>query len=239
MIIRLADGKWYPTDLALRPEPQQSVDLGMGIAGFGALLDLPRLGGQVLHAIAQQSTQKDHTSSLSQLIAGMLFRFWVTLERSNKAFGRKVSSLHGRIPLGPLYSDLVTLVAQESQHLDRSALQAVVAAAWEEFDAEILLLVRDGSKIRLGASESGGLNARMILAQCLSRLNQLEEQTLDTTTRAFVRVVSEDLKNDQVVLLIVRGQGDIRLACGAGAHGKVRDMLDDALQSIGGERRRR
>ena len=49
----------------------------------------------------------------------------------------------------------------------------------------------------------------------------------------------EDLKNDQVVLLIVRGQGDIRLACGAGAHGKVRDMLDDALQSIGGEGRRR
>ena len=50
--------------------------------------------------------------------------------------------------------------------------------------------------------------------------------------------MSEDLKNDQVVLLIVRGQGDIRLACGAGAHGKVRDMLNDALQAIGGERRR-
>ena len=130
-------------------------------------------------------------------------------------------------------------MAEESQDFDRSVLQAVVAAAWEEFDGEILLLVRDGSKMRLGASESGGLNARMILSQCLSRLNQLEEQTLDTTTRAFVRVVSEDLKNDQVVLLIVRGQGDIRLACGAGAHGKVRDMLDDALQSIGGERRRR
>ena len=130
-------------------------------------------------------------------------------------------------------------MAQESQHFDRSVLQAVVAAAWEEFDAEILLLVRDGSKMRLGASESGGLNARMILSQCLSRLNQLEEQTLDTTTRAFVRVVSEDLKNDQVVLLIVRGQGDIRLACAAGAHGKVRDMLEDALQSIGGEGRRR
>ena len=130
-------------------------------------------------------------------------------------------------------------MAQESQQFDRSALQAVVAAAWEEFDGEILLLVRDGSKIRLGASESAGLNARMILSQCLSRLNQLEEQALDTTTRAFVRVVSEDLKNDQLVLLIVRGQGDIRLACGAGAHGKVRDMLNDALQSIGGERRRR
>ena len=130
-------------------------------------------------------------------------------------------------------------MAQESQHFDRSVLKAVVAAAWEEFDAEILLLVRDGSRMRLGASESGGLNARMILSQCLSRLNQLEEQTPDTTTRAFVRVVSEDLKNDQVVLLIVRGQGDIQLACGAGAHGKVRDMLDDALQSIGGERRRR
>ncbi len=44
------------------------------------------------------------------------------------------------------------------------------------------------------------------LQACLRRLNQLEEQTLDTTTRAFVRVVSEDLKNDQVVLLIVRGR---------------------------------
>jgi hypothetical protein len=132
-----------------------------------------------------------------------------------------------------------SLVAEESQHLDRSALQAVVAAAAEEFDAEILLLVRDGSKMRLGASESAGLNARKILAQCLSRLNQLEEQTLDTITRAFVRVVSEDLKNDQVVLLIVRGHGDIRLASGAGAHGKARDMLNDALQAIGGERRRR
>jgi hypothetical protein len=132
-----------------------------------------------------------------------------------------------------------SLVAEESQHLDRSALQAVVAAAAEEFDAEILLLVRDGSKMRLGASESAGLNARKILAQCLSRLNQLEEQTLDTITRAFVRVVSEDLKNDQVVLLIVRGHGDIRLASGAGADGKARDMLNDALQAIGGERRRR
>ena len=130
-------------------------------------------------------------------------------------------------------------MVEESEHFDRSALQALVAAAWEEFDGEILLLVRDGSKMRLGASESGGLNARVILSECLSRLNQLEEQPLDMTTRAFVRVVSEDLKNDQVVLLIVRGQGDIRLASGAGAHGKVRDMLDDALQSIGGERWRR
>ena len=130
-------------------------------------------------------------------------------------------------------------MAEESQDIERSALQAVVAAAWEEFEGEILLLIRDGSKIRLGASESGGLNARMILSTCLRRLNELEKQTLDTTTRAFVRVVSEDLKNDQMVLVIVRGQGDIRLASGAGAHGKVRDMLNDALQSIGGERRRR
>ena len=130
-------------------------------------------------------------------------------------------------------------MVEESQHLDRSALQAVVAAAVEEFDGEILLLVRDGRKMRLGASESAGLNARVILSQCLRCLNQLEDQTLDTTTRAFVRVVSEDLKNDQIVLLIVRGQDDIRLASGAGARGKVRDMLDDALQSIGGERRRR
>jgi len=131
------------------------------------------------------------------------------------------------------------LMMEESQHFDRSALQALVATAWEEFDGEILLLVRDGSKVRLGASESGGLNARVILSECLRRLNQLEEQPLDPTTRAFVRVVSEELKTDQVVLLIVRGQGDIRLASGAGAYGKVRGMLDDALQSMGGERRRR
>ena len=130
-------------------------------------------------------------------------------------------------------------MAEESQDLDRSALQAVVAAAAEEFDAEILLLVRDGSRMRLGASESAGLNARVILSQCLSRLNELEEQTPDMTTRAFVRVVSEDLENDQIVLLIVHGRGDIRLAYGAGAHGKVRDMLNDALQAIGGEHRRR
>ena len=130
-------------------------------------------------------------------------------------------------------------MVEESQYFDRSALQALVAAAWEEFDGEVLLLVRDGSKMRLGASESGGLNARVILAQCLNSLDRLEQQTLDTTTRAFVRVVSEDLKNDQVVLLIVHGLGDIRLASGAGAHGKVRDMLNDAIQAIGGERRRR
>jgi hypothetical protein len=66
----------------------------------------------------------------------------------------------------------------------------------------------------------------------------LEEQTLDTVTRAFVRVASEDLNNDQM-LLIVRERGDVRLAPGAGALGKVRDMLNDALQAVGGERRRR
>jgi len=129
-------------------------------------------------------------------------------------------------------------VDEESKHFDRSALQAVVAAAAEEFDGDIVLLVRDGSKMRLGASEAGGLDARVILTQCLSRLNELEEQPLDLTTRAFVRVASEDLNNDQV-LLIVREEGDVRLASGAGAHGKVREMLNDALQAIGGERRRR
>jgi len=128
-------------------------------------------------------------------------------------------------------------VAEESKEFDRSALQAVVAAAAEEFDGDILLLVRDGSKMRLGASESGGLGARVILSQCLRRLDELEEQTLDTTTRAFIRVASEDLNNDQV-LLIVREHGDVRLAYGSGAHGKVRNMLNDALQAIGGERRR-
>ena len=137
------------------------------------------------------------------------------------------------------YALVWLIVAEESQQFDRSALRAVVAAAAEEFDGEILLLVRDGSKIRLGASESAGLNARVILAQCLRRLNQLEAQVLDTTARAFIRVVSEDLKNDQVVLLIVREHDDIRLASGAGAQGKVRNMLDDALESLGGERRRR
>jgi hypothetical protein len=129
-------------------------------------------------------------------------------------------------------------MVEESQHFDRSALQAVVTAAAEEFEGEILLLVRDGSKMRLGASESAGLNARLILSQCLRGLNQLEEQTLDTAALAFVRVVSEELKNDQVVLLIVRGQRDIRLTAGAGSRGKVRDMLEDALNAIGGERRR-
>jgi hypothetical protein len=133
----------------------------------------------------------------------------------------------------------VTLVVvEESQNFDRSALQAVVAAAAEEFDGEILLLVRDGNKMRLGASESAGLNARVILSKCLRSLNQLEEQSLDRSALAFVRVVSEELKNDQVMLLIVRGKGEIRLTPGAGARGKVRDMLDDALQAIGGERRR-
>jgi len=129
-------------------------------------------------------------------------------------------------------------VDEESKHFDRSALQAVVAAAAEEFDADIVLLVRDGSKMRLGASEAGGLDARVILAQCLSGLSELEEQPLDTTTRAFVRVASEGLQNDQV-LLIVREQGEVRLASGAGARGKVREMLNDALEAIGGDRRRR
>jgi hypothetical protein len=129
-------------------------------------------------------------------------------------------------------------MAEESKQLDRSAMQAVVAAAAEEFDGDIVLLVRDGSKMRLGASEGGGLDARVILSQCLSRLNELEKQTLDTTSRAFVRVASEDLNNDQL-LLIVREQGDLRLASGTGAHGKVRAMLDDALEAVGGEHRRR
>ena len=130
------------------------------------------------------------------------------------------------------------LVAEESKHFDRSALQAVVAAAAEEFDGDILLLVRDGGKIRLGASEGGGLDAKVILSQCLSRLSELEGKTPDTTTRAFVRVASEDLENDQL-LLIVREQGEVRLASAAGAHGRVREMLNDALQTVGGERRRR
>jgi hypothetical protein len=130
------------------------------------------------------------------------------------------------------------LIVAESQDFDRSALHAVVAAAAEEFDSEILLLVRDGNKMRLGASESAGLNARVILSQCLKNLTQLEEQTLDSTAVAFVRVVSEELENDQVMLLIVRGQGDVRLIPGAGASGKIRDILNDALQAIGGERRR-
>ena len=129
-------------------------------------------------------------------------------------------------------------MTEESKQFDRSALQAVVAAAAEEFDGDSRLLVRDGSKIRVGASEGGGLNAQTIISQCLSRLNELEKQTLDTTTRAFVRVASEDLENDRL-LLIVREQGEIRLASGAGADGRVRDMLNDALETVGGERRRR
>src|SRR5580704_14144629 len=134
----------------------------------------------------------------------------------------RIPSLHSRILMAViLWFGL--LVAEESKHFDRSALQAVVAAAAEEFDGDILLLVRDGSKMRLGASEGGGLDARVIISQCLSRLNELEEQTLDTTTRAFVRVASEDLENDQL-LLIVREEGDVRLASGPGAHGKVREM---------------
>jgi hypothetical protein len=127
---------------------------------------------------------------------------------------------------------------EESKYLDRSALKAVVAAAAEEFDGDVLLLVRDRGKVRLGASESGGLDARVILSRCLSLSNELEERSPDTTMRAFVRVASEDLNNDQV-LLIVREQGDVRLAAGAGVQGKVRDMLNDALQAVGGERRRR
>jgi hypothetical protein len=49
--------------------------------------------------------------------------------------------------------------------------------------------------------------------------------------------VSESLQNDQLVLIVL-AEGDIRLIPGAGAHGKVRDMLNDALQAIGGEHRR-
>jgi hypothetical protein len=130
-------------------------------------------------------------------------------------------------------------VDEESKDFDRSALQAVVAAAAEEFDGDIVLLVRDGSKVRLGASEGGGLDARVILSQCLSRLNELEQQTLDTLTRALVRVASEDLNNDQLLLIVRERDGDVRLASGTGAHGKVRDMLNDGLQALGGERRRR
>jgi hypothetical protein len=163
--------------------------------------------------------------------AGMAYCF-----PSARSRGR---SKTGRIPPGLLYFRLSSSVPEESQQFDRSALQAVVAAAAEEFAGEVLVLVREGRRTRLGASESAGLNARVILSQCLKRLTQLEGQTPDTTARAFVRVVSEDLKTDQLVLLIVRGQGDIQLAYGAGAQGKVHDMLNDALQAIGGEGRRR
>jgi hypothetical protein len=129
-------------------------------------------------------------------------------------------------------------MAEELKGIDRAALMAVVAAATEEFEADILLLVRDGSRVRIGASEGGGLDAQVILSQCLRRLNDLEEQPLDATMHAFVRVASEDLNNDQV-LLIVRERGDVRLACATGARRKVRDILNDALQAAGGERRRR
>jgi len=129
-------------------------------------------------------------------------------------------------------------MAEETKDLDRSALQAVVAAAAEEFEADVVLVVRDGSTVKLGASEGGGLDARVILAQCLGRIHELEAETPDTAMRAFIRVASEDLGNDQL-LLIVRDQGDVWIASGAGATGKVRDMLNDAIQAVGGERRRR
>ena len=129
-------------------------------------------------------------------------------------------------------------MSEELKQFDRSALRAVVAAAAEEFDADILLLVRDGRKVKMGASEGGGLDARAILAQCLNRLSELEGQPLDATMRAFVRVASEDLGSDQL-LLVVRERGDFRLASGAGTQGKIRDMLDDALHSLGGVRRLR
>jgi len=43
--------------LGSRPQPKHAVDLSMGVAGFGVLLDLPHLGGYVRHSIAQQSAQ--------------------------------------------------------------------------------------------------------------------------------------------------------------------------------------
>ena len=52
---------------------------------------------------------------------------------------------------------------------------------------------------------------RKLVSRCLSRLHELEEQTLDTITRAFIRVASEDLENDKL-LLIVREQAEVRLA---------------------------
>lgn len=125
-----------------------------------------------------------------------------------------------------------------SKGVDRAALYAVVATAAEEFNADILLLVRDGSEVKMGASEAAGLDARVILSQCIRRLSDLEEQPIDATMHAFVRIAAEDLGLDQV-LLIVRDGGDIRLASPAGVREKVRGMLDDALQGIGGERRRR
>jgi hypothetical protein len=121
---------------------------------------------------------------------------------------------------------------------DRAALFAVVATAAEEFEADVLLLVRDGSEVRMGASEGAGLDAKVILSQCLRRLDDLEEQSSDPTMQAFVRIACEDLDNEQV-LLVVRDRGEVRLAAAPGARGKVRGMLDDALQGLGGERRRR
>ena len=57
--------------------------------------------------------------------------------------------------------------------------------------------------------------------------------------RAFVRVVSEDLKNDSggVVDCARAGRHSTGIRCRS--PWKVRDMLNDALQAIGGERRRR
>ena len=129
-------------------------------------------------------------------------------------------------------------MSEETKQFDRAALQAVVAAAAEEFDGDILLVVRHGSKVLIGASEGGGLDARVILSQCLRRLDELEDDPPNVTMRAFVRVASEDLGNDRMVL-IVRAQGQIWMESGAGALGRVRDILNDAVQSAGGERRRR
>ena len=129
-------------------------------------------------------------------------------------------------------------MARELSQIDRAALSALVAAAAEELEGDILLLVRDGSSVRIGASEGGGLNAQVILSQCLRGLDALEGHDPEVTMQALVRIASEDLGNDQVVL-IVRDQGEVRIAYTNGAKGKVRDILSDALQTIGGERRRR
>src|SRR5580698_634711 len=43
--------------LALRPEPQAALDLGMGVAGLDVLLNLPHLAPAVRHSRAKQSTQ--------------------------------------------------------------------------------------------------------------------------------------------------------------------------------------
>jgi len=124
------------------------------------------------------------------------------------------------------------------KEFDHATLQAVVAAAAEEFEGDIVMLVCEAGRVRIGASEGGGLDVRVILSQCLRRLNELEEDPPDATIRAFVRVACENLGNNQVVL-IVRERDEVWLASGAGARGKVRDILNDALQSVGGERRRR